>query len=534
MAVKYLNIPVLLFFLLHGQYAPAQSSPPSSIDGSPEFFSSLLSPVPCWFNKDEVWPNSGCYRMYVPEDHSDPQSQPISFPVAIFRPEGNSRKVAPVLHLGAGGPGSAMYLDDTESMKYFLDIHRGMSLDQSRELIVMDPRGAGLADPLLNCSVYTDNEFFRWQRNTSILDDYEESKDDYRECIRQFKSQGINFSHYNSLAVAQDVEMLRKAVGVNQWNLIGVSYGSIYAQIIAREYPQSIKTMVLDSAAFPQLKGHYRYLEKTLGPLNSLFTYCSASEDCDVDIDNLQPRFWKLFNQLNDQPLNVKLDFMGEDSDFKVVLNGTRFMSSIVQGLYGTQVFRELPVIIRDLEHQDTSSIMPYLVDYFVFELDETYGDLSFSSHYCYETRPFTDFEQIKKDLASLPDSQIKSLLTMIPVDEDLCEEMNVIAGDPIEAEPVKTSIPTLFLQGEYDTITPLEDVLDFQSNFSNSYVVSFQVSHDVLGSSACSSQVAAKFISGDVRPTSLTGCDPEARLHEMVNRKAPAVPGDLLNSGAP
>ncbi len=512
MAVKHLSFLVLFIYTLHCSGA----QPLPSKQESPEDFSHLMNPVPCWFNKEEFWPNSSCYRMYVPEDHSDPQSQPISFPVVVFRPKQSTGTAAPVLHLGAGGPGSAMHLDDTESMKYFLDIHRGMSLDQGRELYVMDPRGAGLAEPLLNCSVYTDNEFYRWQRNTGIIEDYEESKEDYLECIHQFKSQGVNFSHYNSLAVAKDVEMLRKVVGVTQWNLIGVSYGSIYAQIIAREYPQSIRTMVLDSAAFPQLKGHYRYLEKTVGPLNTLFDYCNSTKDCDVVIDDLQPRFWKLFNQLNAQPLAIKLDLMGEESDFRVILNGTRFMSSMIQGLYGTSVFKDLPTIIQDLEQQDTSSVMPYLVDYFFFELDEAYADLSFSSHYCYETRPFTDFEQIKKDLATLPDGQIKSLLTIIPVDEDPCEAMNVKAGSPIEAEAVKTSIPTLFLQGEFDTITPLEDILDFQSNFSNSYLVSFKVSHDVLGSSTCSAQVAARFISGDVRPASLTECDSEARLHEM------------------
>nr|WP_281169132.1 alpha/beta fold hydrolase [Hahella ganghwensis] len=452
--------------------------------------------------------------MHVPENHQNPDSHAISFPVAVFKSNKRNHKRTPVLHLGAGGPGSAMYLDDTDSMMYFIDIHRELSLDQGRDLYVMDPRGAGLAEPLLNCGIFAENEFFRWGENLSIKEDYEASTEDYQNCINEFRDQGVDFSQYNSLAVANDVEFLRRAVDVDQWNLIGVSYGSVYAQIITREYPSSVRTMILDSAAFPQLKGDYRYLEKSIGPLNKLLNYCTTSDDCKLSIDNTEDRFWKLYNQLNEKPIRTKLDFWGEETDFTIVLNGTRFVSSIVQGLYGKQIFRELPVIITDMEQRDLSSLMPYLVDYFVFQVDEFYGDLSFSSHYCYETKPFTDFDHIRSELDALPEGQLKTLLTMIPEDDDLCDEMQVSGGDPIEAEPVKTSIPTLFLQGEYDTVTPLKDVLDLQSNFSNSYVVSFKQSHDVLSSSLCAGEVAARFISGDVRPASLTGCDSEARLH--------------------
>src|SRR5690606_41246159 len=52
--------------------------------------------------------------------------------------------------------------------------------------------------------------------------------------------------HFTTEHAIDDLEALRAAVGAEQWNLYGVSYGTRVAQRYAARYPTRVRTMVLD------------------------------------------------------------------------------------------------------------------------------------------------------------------------------------------------------------------------------------------------------------------------------------------------
>jgi hypothetical protein len=90
---------------------------------------------------------------------------------------------APVLHLGAGGPGAPMYLDSIESIKTIWEYHDELSPNQGRDLFVIDPRGTGLSKPLLMCDTFVENETKRLKKNLSVTGQNEEVNKDYFKCI---------------------------------------------------------------------------------------------------------------------------------------------------------------------------------------------------------------------------------------------------------------------------------------------------------------------------------------------------------------
>ena len=53
---------------------------------------------------------------------------------------------------------------------------------------------------------------------------------------------------YNTTENAADVDDLRRALGYEQINLFGVSYGTMLAQVIVRDQADHIRSAVLDSA----------------------------------------------------------------------------------------------------------------------------------------------------------------------------------------------------------------------------------------------------------------------------------------------
>jgi len=483
-------VGALVYFQPWNEPAPVQSFPLAAGENETGFH-----PVDCWFVRGGDWPPVECYYLQLPERHSAPDARHISFPVVVFRSQASSRKLAPVLHLGAGGPGAPLYLDDSYSVADLWQSLAQMSLSQGRDLIVMDPRGAGLARPLLTCNQFVDSELLRFRENLTLEQEMRAIDSDYHQCIDAFIADGVDLSAYNSIAVAQDVEAMRRAAGIKQWVLLGVSYAANYAITIAAEYPDSVESMVLDSARVLRVRLHDSYVEKIMGPYQKLFHYCEHDPECDRPIDNLEARFWAIYRKLSDRPTRIRINHASQAEDITLTLNGERFLAAMLQGVYGVEIFKDLPNIITELESGENDSIEPYLWLHVDYMLDRSYGDVSATAHYCYEDEPFIDFEHIKTLIDELPSGYLQESARLMVDWPDYCERMQIIepASKVVPARPIAT--PTLFLHGRLDTITPLSDVRSVQSFFENHKLLSFDLSHSILSSSECARERSARFI---------------------------------------
>ncbi len=467
-----------------------------------------LMQVDCWFKAGEDWPSSECYRMYVPENHQQADSRLIYFPVVAFRnPHANPNK-APILHLGAGGPGAPMYLNSEYTVQYTWEDMRTVWLDQGRDLYLIDPRGSGLAHPLLTCDTFVYEIIGLLQQNLSNEQMLRANDKIYADCITRFKKEGIDLGAYNSLSVAEDINLLREALGIEQWVLYGVSHGAIYAQVIVNEFPKSVAAMILDSPAFLNLKPHHNYLAVTMAPYEALYHYCEKATQCDAPLDNFKERFWTLYEQFTANPVEIKVphpDKLGKS--ITVLLNGNLFVETIIYGLYDKEIFDHLPTLITELEKGHTAVIAGDVSWYLAYLLDNTYGDVSGMSHHCYETIPFTDKELIKQLAQQLPEGYIRDVGVLAAHWPDQCKLMGIKPGDERSNKATQTDIPTLFLVGKFDTITPLRDVLEQQPNFSNSQVLSYPLSHGILGVDECADDATAAFLENPQADLSQVEC---------------------------
>jgi pimeloyl-ACP methyl ester carboxylesterase len=493
---KYLIsvIALLLLILLINWLGSNPTSSYQFIDQTHQFG---LEKANCWFQQKQSLPDSECYFMHVPQNHQDHSQKVIKFPVVIFKSKTKTTK-SPILHLGAGGPGASMYLDDDKSIDWLIQVHDDISINQGRDLIVVDPRGTGLAEPLLNCDVFIKNHRLRFQKNLTVLQEYTETDSDYKACFRNFKQQGVDFIYYNSMSFAEDMELLRKALNINKYNLIGVSYAAIYAQIMAMEHPETIESMILDSAAFPHLKEHHNFLENLLAPYKSLFNYCEIDPNCDDKDEEIETKFWALEKHLSLNPITTIIDDPFEEGSLTIVLNGYRFVYAVIEGVYDEQIFVDLPKIIEELNQGNYETLKPYLNYLAWYYLDPKYSDISFYVHYCYETKAFSDYELIRSLTNSLEDGFIKDMTLMDLNWPDYCPELGVHGKDDRLARKTETIIPTLFLQGTIDTITPSRDVNLSAQSFKNHVIKEFELSHDILSSEVCAEYVASLFVANN------------------------------------
>lgn len=452
-------------------------------------------PVDCWFSDDYDGPLVECYQMQVPENHFRPEGRLITFPVVVFRSKKRDEDKAPLLHLGAGGPGAPMYLDSGYIVNSIRRAHDDMSINIGRDLFVIDPRGTGLSRPLLSCQRFVENEAKRFKYNLSIEEEVAEVDLDYYHCIDEFLSEGVDLSAYNSFSIANDIEAMRKAAKVKQWVLLGVSYGSNYAQTVTDQFPESVEAMVLDSATIPWIKLHQDFIVKTTEPYRKLFNYCDSDPDCHNADKNMEQRIWTLFESLSDEPIIMPINILYEDTEIGFVLNGGRLFGALFEGIYGVDIFRDLPLIVSDLEVRKYKRLEPYVLAYSDYMLDRTYGDVSAITHYCVEDRPFIDYDLIARLVDDLPPGFIQDGARLSLEWPKYCERMKIKTKAPEQTPPRSIQVPTLFLHGKFDTATPLRDIVSSRQFFKNHELVTFDLSHSILTSSDCAEQLAAKFI---------------------------------------
>ena len=448
---------------------------------------------PCWFSVDDETVAAQCFRMYVHEEHANSDSPIISFPV--IRVSAGASDLPPVLHLGGGGPGNGMAFGESQ-IRSTWENHRKMSLDQGMDLILMDPRGVGLATPQLNCHEWLDTVRGSWSKAITLQREWQISLSADRRCIERLEAAGVNLAMYNSAAIARDVESLRKALAVEQWNLYGVSYGSRYALTIARDFPQSVAAMVLDGVVFPNL----RYEEK--GALTSqlaiqrAFAWCMDNPHCRDDFPQIEERFWSVAEALNKKPLKLTVTDPQTFERLPISLTGYRLFSVMFYAAYDERNHIQFPSVVRSLEHRNTDLVAPHVRRYLGYLLDPSDSDATLATHYCYEEFPFVDSEHTLAAARGYQAVIRDPLILSTETTKEWCDAwLGDVRGPALEGMQISSDIPTLVLHGELDPILPVEDIEEQLASFKNVQLLTYpDIAHDVVSASYCAEITAGEF----------------------------------------
>ncbi len=477
-----------------------------------------LQPVDCWFTVTESAPKTECFRMYVPENHDQDTGRVINFPVIKLSIRFGVSAKTPVLHLGGGGPGNPMGFDTASINDWLWDWHQQMSVGDYRDLYLIDPRGVGLAEPVMVCSEYIPAFLQSIGRNLTIEEEISWNTEINKQCVERLNSQGIELATYNSLSVARDIELLRQSLGIDKWNLYGVSYGSRYALTLAREYPQTIESMVLDAAVFPNIRYMDNYADNLENAFSRLIKYCHNSAPCNNALPEAGLRFWAMVRKLESDPVRatVLLPQQQESETMQkvdLVLNGDRFLSIIYNALYDADQYQDLPAILNSLENGELGQFESNVLDWLQFQTDEDYGDASAAAHYCYEESPFIDYDKAIREALGLRKELRESAVALLEFNRDQCAWWPVPAAAQKEGEPVVTSVPTLILHGALDPVLPVENIKQQLQNFSAvDYEIFADKSHSIVGVHPCGEPMASAFYNYKLSFRSHINCQDDFR----------------------
>jgi pimeloyl-ACP methyl ester carboxylesterase len=287
------------------------------------------------------------------------------------------------------------------------------------------------------------------------------------------EQEGINLSAYTNAANAADINDLRVALGYKEWNIYGDTYGARLALRIMRDFPEGVRSVILDSAYPPQANWDAEAVVNAERALKLLFERCASDEACNAAYPNLETVFYDTAAQLDANPILLDVVSQETQETVRVLINRDRLINLIVHLLSFTDALPYIPGWIYKF-HDGTAhsdDMLKAMMYFFVFahEFSSEGKGLSVQCGEEISVRSTQDSETINAEKS--PDLQdILNQGRYLA----LCPAWDVEPTVVNEIQPVESDIPTLLLTGDNDPGSPPAWAVSTSENLSHSYYFEF------------------------------------------------------------
>src|SRR5882724_3902349 len=447
----------------------------------------------CWFTVPKG-KAATCGHLIVLEDRAKPEGRRVSLPIVVIKASGGNRLADPVLFL-SGGPGQGVGLGKDE-MKNWWDYGKYWSWMKNRDLILFEQRGTGLSEPSLNCPEVDD----RGVELMQVMQDEERVRAIYAEsldkCRTRLTGAGIDLARYGTRDTATDIAELRQVLGLKQYNLAGVSYGTRLALTTMHDHPEGIRSVILDSVYPPEVRAYESRQAGVEAAFKKLFDACRVTAYCRVNYPELERSLFKTIAWLDIRPLPVTVPDPRDGTPIKVRVTGQTLIEMARYSLAFGDARYTLPAFLNAVSLVDPSVLEPVMSHLIESSLGLGLGEFSEGKYFaveCNEEIPFNDPERVRQDSA-----QHRRFAGFAYQLEDLpnCDSWRSGPLDESLKAPIASDIPTLVLSGELDPITPTEFAETAVSRLKNGQLVHVVGSgHSLLTTSRCAIDVAGAFL---------------------------------------
>ncbi|MEN2281655.1 alpha/beta fold hydrolase [Algoriphagus sp. SE2] len=394
------------------------------------------------------------------ENRQNTNSKTIKIPVYIFKSRSKNPKKDPIIYT-VGGPGST-----TMPTSQYMNFYK--YLDE-RDLILVEQRGNYYAKPHLDCpewskAIYESNQpHFDNSKSDELFQKAAQS------CKESLEQKGIDLNSYNTNEIAADINDLVNVLGIEQYNLLTISYSTKIAQVLMRDYPEKIRSVVMDSPLPLEVNYDEESVQNLLESVEKLLVDCENNVECNAAYPKIKNRFFEYLKEKTKNPLKVEVANPTNGKTELFYLEGkdliTVFTSASTGGI------PDVPFEINKLLNNDLTSVKEQLT-YLFQEPDGGAGIGMRLSVWCAEENPFNSLEKIEQETNKYP--EVKGLSPAV-FDNEVCSIWGVRKVAEIENKAVQSNIPVLFINGDYDNETPVKWAKSMIPNFTNSYYFVFK-----------------------------------------------------------
>ena len=439
----------------------------------------------------DLGPNYSCGYLTVPENRIAPNGRTIRILVARVKAATRAPRPDPIVFL-AGGPGGAGTLGAPGV------VAGGMNAD--RDVIFVNQRSTLHNDPHLSCPEM--DEFTAQAvglvyqaESTAALDAAA-----ITACRKRLVPTGVDLAAYNTRENAADIADLQVALGIKQWNIYGVSYGTDLALQLLRDHPEGIRSAVLDSVVPPSQNIVDKWWKAPASGLKAIFEACAAQSACAAAYPDLATVFTTTVNRLSTTPAEITVK-NASGHPVRVTVDGFKLIPVVLEWSASPTKVIDIPRMIYNLANGDGTLAAAAIVAASDLPPDQR-GLLGAGlglGAYCQEmanwTNPEQALSQARIAMSGLPDSVLRIAPTGSWIFDE-CRAWGLGKSDPASLAPTVSTVPTLILAGTFDSSTAPSWADQVTPGLSNSVVLRFPgVGHGVLPTSGCAQTIMTAFV---------------------------------------
>jgi len=380
----------------------------------------------------------------------------------------------------AGGPGQAA----TD-----LVVLASMSLSaahQTRDLVFVDQRGTGASNGL-HCHAEELEAILRlpWDEANHAR---------MVECGRTLPA---DLAWYATPPAMDDLDDIRVALGYDQINLWGGSYGTRAGLAYIRQHGDHVRSAVLWGVAPPG-----QPFPRTFGPdgqaaLDAMLTDCAADAKCKAVLPHGAKTVERIIARLRDKPARVGVVDPRNGSQTTVELSDEIFTGGLRLVLYDASWSAALPAMLAAADKGHYEPFMG-LTTQIVVGISEQIHFGMWTTVACAEDAPLL----IEQDLTTADRTFVGG--DFMRGLQSICSEWPKVSLPKDYLEPVRSDVPVLLMAGELDPVTPPATAKLAAATLSRSRVVPFPgTGHGTSNAHACETQLIRRFID-DPDPTAL------------------------------
>lgn len=387
--------------------------------------------------------NVECGFVVVRERHGAADGATIRLAVARWKAQKNPADPEPVIFL-QGGPGGRSLGSS---------FVRGMAtmFTGSRDYIAFDQRGTGRTEPSLDCPEVTAQGLKDDTQRISIAEAIEHETAAELACKDRLVGQGIDLTAYDSTQNAADVNDIRAVFGYQKVNLLGISYGTRLGLTVLRDYPDIVRSAVLDSVSPLSVNSYEEYAVSFDRAINLLFGDCTTAAACGAAYPTLRMDFSRVYAQLNMQPATVTITDPNTKAKYDIIIDGPRFLGLIHDALYDANAIGLLPALIGQVK-EGKRDLLQRFTQVFYWSTSSVGMGIAVR---CNEYLPFSDRERALAALQPLLPEVREAYGPAIMKNFSLCPQWPTKQPNPADHQPVVSDVPTLVLESANDPTTP-------------------------------------------------------------------------------
>ena len=416
-----------------------------------------------------------CGVVRVPRDHAHPDGPTYALAVVVVRSEHQSARPDPVVYI-SGGPGGPLTIYSGYQARH--------SYAPDRDLVLVDQRGTGRSEPRLCPDLQVD---FVTAMLAVVTDPSQANlaadRAVHAACRRELTANSVDPDEFGTLATVEDFEVVRQALGVQRWNVVGESYGTTVALSLLARHPEPIRSAVLDSLNPPDAFFAMPWSQRVAHARDTFLAACEVDARCRVTAPDVLGAYRQVVAQLEHDAPSITLPPALHVPNDQVRLTASLFEEVVGRLVYYPPARDGLPRLITATRDGDLRPVSAAL------------GTLLAGAEQQGHEGPFVAVECRDRPHWREPVLPGVSPLDLGLIPPGICAAWSTPGPEP--EIPHDTGVPTLVLAGQFDpNITPTESrhVAAWLGPEAR-WVLFNGVGHSVRHFSPCAQRIVAAFI---------------------------------------